>query len=153
MTIRCKACGLNQFMTTSGNCRKCRKPLVQVEPVIKAPEPLPVIERVEPDERPITYGDVFRTCRLAMGWSQTDMGKRLKRPRTWLSKIEQNKVIPTYQSIHVFAAALGVSPNFIVSMLDEVYGQRFYPSVPVTRTVASHQSQGPRTISSEEKLT
>ena len=148
--FRCSACGLNQFMTVSGNCRRCREPLVirQVETIFPEP-PLPK-KLIEPPE--YTVGDVFRVCRLAVGLSQVEMMAKLsarKAFRSWISRIENNVHNPTFSSICRYAGAFGVSPYFIALMLDPIYEQ-----VPVTRFVASHQLQDPRaTISSEEKTT
>lgn len=149
MTVRCKRCELVQFMTVSGKCRRCREQL-NVPPPVVIPPPEPVYAG-EPLERLLTVGDVLRFCRLAAGLSQTGLQLRLtEHPfRTWISRVERNKVLPKPQSVYRYAQAFGVSPYFMALMLDVVYEQ-----VPVTRFVASHQSQDPRaTISSEEKTT
>ena len=103
--VRCDRCLLVQFRSTNNNCRRCRRPLDD-------PGPLPAAPR-QPAERTLTVSETVarsvRDLRLAAGLSQRDLALRLHGPRTYVSKIENEKALPTLSSLARLARALGCS--------------------------------------------
>ena len=106
--VRCGFCTLIQFRTTNSLCRKCRKPL-HVE---EAEKPGPVAVDIRPAEPSAEAGlrvaGKVRDIRRARHLSQRQLAGRMEVPRTYISKIENGKAIPTLGSLERLAAALGV---------------------------------------------
>lgn len=61
-----------------------------------------------------TIGSLIRTARLSRGLSQNDMETISGIPKPRLSRYENNRVVPTIQTVEVLAKALGVSPSQLV---------------------------------------
>ena len=106
--VRCDRCLLVQFRTMSGSCRKCKTPLDE-EP---EPEPTPVIvppPMSEPRNGHLQVATSIRSLRQRSGLSQRQLAMRMKVPRTYVSKIENEKATPTLSSLERLATALEVS--------------------------------------------
>ncbi|HTA87506.1 MAG TPA: helix-turn-helix transcriptional regulator [Silvibacterium sp.] len=106
--LRCEHCSLVQFRTANSLCRRCHKPLE-----IEAPEPqLPqlvvasVSSAANGDE--INVARAVRDIRHARGLSQRQLAGRMQVPRTYISKIENAKAMPTLSSLERLATALEV---------------------------------------------
>ena len=107
--VRCDRCLLVQFRTMSGSCRKCRTPLDE-EP---EPEPTPVVAPTpvisEPRAGHLQVATAIRSLRQRSGLSQRQLAMRMKVPRTYVSKIENEKATPTLSSLERLASALEVT--------------------------------------------
>jgi len=92
--LRCEHCLLVQFRTSNSMCRRCHKPL-DVEDVPA------LVEVIAVSEAPP---------------SNTDAGLRVAAqvPRTYISKIENGKAIPTLGSLERLASALEVDISQLV---------------------------------------
>ena len=106
--LRCEHCALMQFRTTNSMCRRCHKPL----DVEEAPTP---IEAIAVSEAPVSNTDAglrvaaqVKEIRKARHLSQRQLAGRMQVPRTYISKIENGKAIPTLGSLERLAAALEV---------------------------------------------
>ncbi len=133
--VRCGDCSLVQFRTASDMCRRCAKPLPSLLP---APEAEPVAEmdaatdpfgdlddgqpvaRAERNRR-VAMGSRLRACRIKMGLTQIEMAERLAIPRTYLSRIENDRLLPGPLMIAKFASDLGLNvsdmlPSFPAQM-------------------------------------
>jgi transcriptional regulator with XRE-family HTH domain len=105
--LRCEHCSLVQFRTSNSLCRRCHKPLE-----IEEPEPqLPQL--VVPSAAAVTDGDIdvaraVRDIRHSRGMSQRQLAGRMQVPRTYISKIENAKAMPTLSSLERLAQALDV---------------------------------------------
>jgi transcriptional regulator with XRE-family HTH domain len=106
--LRCEHCALMQFRTTNSMCRRCHKPL----DVEELPAP---IEVIAPSELPASTADAglrvaaqVKDIRKARHLSQRQLASRMQVPRTYISKIENGKAIPTLGSLERLAAALEV---------------------------------------------
>ena len=106
--VRCDFCRLTQYRTSNSLCRRCRKPLDLEEPV--PPGPVAVdTPPVEPStEAGLKVAGQVREIRRARHLSQRQLAGRMEVPRTYISKIENGKAIPTLGSLERLAAALGV---------------------------------------------
>ncbi len=107
--VRCDHCHLVQFKTVNNLCRRCRTSLDEDEP-----EPIfaPQIEATEPEsgERSdVQVATAIRSLRQRGGMSQRQLAMRMGVPRTYVSKIENEKATPTLSSLERLAQALEVS--------------------------------------------
>ncbi len=101
--LRCERCQLMQFRTSNGNCRRCHKPLEVDEPA------LPALQLHTSTAAPIQELDVaraVRSLRHARALSQRQLAARMQVPRTYISKIENGKAMPTLSSLQRLATAL-----------------------------------------------
>ena len=107
--VRCDHCHLVQFRTTNNLCRKCRTSLDEDEPE-------PILEVQAPVEPPanghhshLQVASAIRMLRQKSGLSQRQLALRMQVPRTYVSKIENEKAMPTLSSLQRLATALEVS--------------------------------------------
>jgi transcriptional regulator with XRE-family HTH domain len=106
--LRCEHCLLVQFRTSNSMCRRCHRPLdVEDAPVH--------IEVIAVSEAPVSNLDAglrvaaqVKDIRKARHLSQRQLAGRMQVPRTYISKIENGKAIPTLGSLERLAAALEV---------------------------------------------
>jgi transcriptional regulator with XRE-family HTH domain len=111
--VRCEHCALVQFRTSNSMCRRCHRPLDIEE--------LPILGPVAvPDRQPNTaeaglqVASQVREIRKARHLSQRQLAGRMQVPRTYISKIENGKAIPTLGSLERLAGALEVDISQLV---------------------------------------
>jgi transcriptional regulator with XRE-family HTH domain len=63
----------------------------------------------EPGSRPLSVAGVIRALRTRAGLSQRQLAQRMNVPRTYVSKIENEKACPTLSSMQRLADALNVT--------------------------------------------
>jgi transcriptional regulator with XRE-family HTH domain len=105
--LRCEYCNLVQFRTTNSQCRRCRKPLEVEEPEPQIPQLVVASEQSAADEG-LQVARAVRDCRHERGLSQRQLAGRMQVPRTYISKIENGKAMPTLSSLARLAAALEI---------------------------------------------
>ena len=106
--LRCDHCSLVQFRTTNALCRRCHKALDAEEPEPVAPT-LTVVPQQEPtQEGGIQVATAVRDLRHVRNLSQRQLAGRMNVPRTYISKIENGKAMPTLSSLERLANALQV---------------------------------------------
>src|SRR5262245_58665583 len=106
--VRCDHCHLVQFRTNNHLCRKCRASLDEDEPepiIVMAPEPEPPVV----GHSHLHIAAAIRMFRQKSGLSQRQLALRMAVPRTYVSKIENEKAVPTLSSLERLATALEVS--------------------------------------------
>src|SRR5277367_378337 len=112
--LRCEHCTLVQFRTSNSMCRRCHKPL-DVEEV---PAPVEVIAAVDSPASNLDAGlrvaAQVKDIRKARHLSQRQLASRMQVPRTYISKIENGKAIPTLGSLERLASALEVDISQLV---------------------------------------
>ncbi len=107
--LRCDHCSLVQFRTASALCRKCRKPLDVEEPEpIAAPALTLVPSAATAEDSGIQVASAVRDLRHMRNLSQRQLAGRMNVPRTYISKIENGKAMPTLASLERLARALQV---------------------------------------------
>ena len=109
--VRCDHCLLVQFRTTNNLCRRCHLCLDQEEPEIAAcalPEVLPMNGNGNGHGH-LNLAHSIRSLRLRNGLSQRQLALRMSVPRTYVSKIENEKATPTLSSLERLARALEVN--------------------------------------------
>jgi transcriptional regulator with XRE-family HTH domain len=63
----------------------------------------------EPGNKPLSVAGAIRSLRTRAGLSQRQLALRMKVPRTYVSKIENEKACPTLSSLQRLADALNVT--------------------------------------------
>ena len=107
--VRCDHCLLVQFRTTNDLCRRCHASLDEEEPEIVAPAPPPVVPVHGNGRGHLNLAASIRALRLRNGLSQRQLATRMSVPRTYVSKIENEKATPTLSSLERLARALEVT--------------------------------------------
>jgi transcriptional regulator with XRE-family HTH domain len=106
--VRCEYCRLMQYRTTNSLCRRCRRPLDIEEPVHLAPQLVASQPAQSGTEAGLRVAAQVREIRRARHLSQRQLAGRMQVPRTYISKIENGKAIPTLGSLERLALALEV---------------------------------------------
>ncbi|MGH9509380.1 MAG: helix-turn-helix domain-containing protein, partial [Terriglobales bacterium] len=112
--VKCDYCRLVQFRTASNNCRKCHKCLDRPEPEPAPVEPVPAHAQGTGNgngngHTHLQLAMSIRLIRQRNGLSQRQLALRMQVPRTYVSKIENEKATPTLSSIARLARALEVT--------------------------------------------
>ena len=105
--LRCDHCHLVQFRTHNNLCRKCHlslEPEPEPEPIVAEPAPVPM-----GSNGGVQIALAIRSLRMRTGLSQRQLALRMAVPRTYVSKIENDKATPTLSSLERLAKALEVS--------------------------------------------
>ena len=117
--IRCKSCGLVQYRTNSGNCRRCLRLL---PPVVEFLIPPPVTQEL-PGDNPQLFekwpnretveniGHRIRQLRESRGMTQSQLQARSRVSRSYLSRIESGQMTPSLGTLEKISEALGVGLN------------------------------------------
>jgi transcriptional regulator with XRE-family HTH domain len=105
--LRCEHCHLVQFRTSNSQCRRCRKPLEVEEPEPQSPH-LVVTSEQPAGEEGLQVARAVREARRERGLSQRQLAGRMLVPRTYISKIENGKAMPTLSSLARLASALEI---------------------------------------------
>jgi transcriptional regulator with XRE-family HTH domain len=114
--VRCDHCLLVQFRTTNNLCRRCHASLDEEEPEIAAAPPVPQMMPMHSNGRGhLNLAASIRSLRLRNGLSQRQLAARMAVPRTYVSKIENEKATPTLSSLERLARALEVTVPDLLS--------------------------------------
>jgi transcriptional regulator with XRE-family HTH domain len=105
--LRCDHCSLVQFRTANAMCRRCHKCLEVDEP---QPEPAQItLMPTQPEQQDgLQVATAVRDLRHVRNLSQRQLAARMGVPRTYISKIENGKAMPTLNSLDRLARALKV---------------------------------------------
>ena len=120
--LRCERCSLVQFRTHNSLCRRCHKPLEVEEPEPLLPQLVTSSEHAEPGENGLDVARAVRDIRHARSLSQRQLAGRMEVPRTYISKIENSKAMPTLSSLERLALALEVD---ICDLLRDARSRRY----------------------------
>src|SRR5271170_4074655 len=116
--IRCKTCGLVQYRTRTGNCRRCVRALPQrLEFLIPPPAPP---EETDAETTPEKFanretveniGQRIRQLRESRAMTQSQLQSRSKVSRSYLSRIESGQMTPSLGTLEKISEALNVGLN------------------------------------------
>lgn len=112
--VRCDFCSLVQYRTSNSLCRKCHRPLDIEEPASLLPQLVTTQPAAAGVEAGLHVAAQVRDIRRARHLSQRQLASRMQVPRTYISKIENGKAIPTLGSLERLAAALEVEISQLV---------------------------------------
>jgi transcriptional regulator with XRE-family HTH domain len=105
--LRCDNCSLVQFRTANALCRRCHRSL-EVEEVELTPAPLALVPPQAEQDGGLQVAIAVRDLRHVRNLSQRQLAARMNVPRTYISKIENGKAMPTLSSLDRLAKALQV---------------------------------------------
>lgn len=120
--LRCERCSLVQFRTNNSLCRRCHKPLEAEEPEPQLPQLVSSSQPTETGENGLDVARAVRDIRHARSLSQRQLAGRMEVPRTYISKIENGKAVPTLSSLERLATALEID---ICDLLRDARSRRF----------------------------
>jgi len=106
--LRCEHCSLVQFRTANSLCRRCHKPLEIEEPEPVAAAAIALVPVHQQEESGLQVAQAVRDLRHMRNLSQRQLAGRMGVPRTYISKIENGKAMPTLSSLERLATALQV---------------------------------------------
>lgn len=106
--LRCEHCSLVQFRTSNSNCRRCHKPLDPVEMELAIPGAGIEADHETNPASGIQVARAVKDLRRRNDLSQRELAARMGVPRTYISKIENEKAVPTLGSLDRLARALNV---------------------------------------------
>ena len=107
--VRCDQCHLVQFRTVNNLCRRCKTSLDEDEPEPILTPAMPLVEAEESSRSEVQVAKAIRILRQRTGLSQRQLAMRMGVPRTYVSKIENEKATPTLSSLARLARALEVT--------------------------------------------
>jgi transcriptional regulator with XRE-family HTH domain len=113
--LRCDHCLLVQFRTTNNLCRRCHTSLDEEEPEIVSTLPMLPVMPMHGPRGHLNLAASIRSLRLRNGLSQRQLAGRMSVPRTYVSKIENEKATPTLSSLERLARALEVTVPDLLS--------------------------------------
>jgi transcriptional regulator with XRE-family HTH domain len=105
--LRCDHCSLVQFRTANSMCRRCHKGL-EIDLPEPEPVPLALVPQQQEREGGLQIATAVRELRHVRNLSQRQLAARMGVPRTYISKIENGKAMPTLSSLDRLARALKV---------------------------------------------
>jgi len=116
--IRCKTCGLVQYRTRTGNCRRCVRALPQrlefmIPPSPPAEEAVaePALEKLINQQTVENIGQRIRQLRESRSMTQSQLQSRSKVSRSYLSRIESGQMTPSLGTLEKISEALNVGLN------------------------------------------
>lgn len=119
--LRCDFCSLVQFRTSNSLCRRCHKPLEMDEPESLSPQLVTPNQPIPEEPEGIDVARAVREARRDRCLSQRQLAGRMQVPRTYISKIENGKAVPTLSSLERLAVALGLG---VCDLLRDGRGRR-----------------------------
>jgi len=116
--IRCKTCGLVQYRTRTGNCRRCVRALPQRLEFMIPPSPPaeeaaaePASEKLVNQQTVENIGQRIRQLRESRSMTQSQLQSRSKVSRSYLSRIESGQMTPSLGTLEKISEALNVGLN------------------------------------------
>jgi transcriptional regulator with XRE-family HTH domain/ribosomal protein L37E len=117
--IRCKTCGLVQYRTRTGNCRRCVHALPQrleylipEEAVKEEQAPAEAIASKFANQETVeNIGQRIRQLRESRSMTQSQLQARSKVSRSYLSRIESGQMTPSLGTLEKISEALNVGLN------------------------------------------
>jgi transcriptional regulator with XRE-family HTH domain len=106
--LKCEHCKLVQFRTATDSCRRCKKSLLPEQPKVQPSIALVPQAEAAPKEDVLQVATAVRDLRRVRNLSQRQLAGRMNVPRTYISKIENGKAMPTLNSLDRLARALQV---------------------------------------------
>jgi transcriptional regulator with XRE-family HTH domain len=106
--LKCEHCKLVQFRTDKDCCRRCKKSLLPEPPKAQATALPSADTHTALKNEGLSVASAVRDLRQVRNLSQRQLAARMGVPRTYISKIENGKAMPTLSSLDRLARALQV---------------------------------------------
>jgi len=112
--VRCQACHLKQFLTSSGECRRChRKKIGEYNLVIPIP-PDPATPSATVRSFRIELGRFLRAIRIERGLTQTQLAVCLHTHRTFISRVECGHRFPPLAMLARASIVIGLDKAIVI---------------------------------------
>jgi len=107
-TATCRSCGLQQYLTESGRCKRCSQAL-GIE-FFKLPLGKLSQQSIEELRRPLPFriGSLLLTLRSRRGFSQKALASAAGTSRSYVSRMENGHVLPPILTLLRVMTALGL---------------------------------------------
>jgi len=144
--VRCQQCSLVQFRTLSDLCRRCTKPLpswIQFSAAADAEQNRTSTLELDSDivdsempadragrNRQVSIGGRMQELREERLLTQIEMASLLGIPRSYLSRIENSRLLPGPMMVAKFASALKLDISELLPLERRKDGGRLFPSDP-----------------------
>lgn len=142
--LRCQHCQLVQFRTQSDMCRRCHKPLPSWIPFglsVEEDESQQAVVECETANGEMTMDRAGRNRRISIGakikeirekrqLTQVEMASLLEIPRSYLSRIENRRLLPGPAMVAKFAESLEMDIAELLPPERRRDGSRLFPSDP-----------------------
>lgn len=120
----CDSCGLVQFLTEKGHCRRCKKDLKRPEATVELTEQPPIAADINYTQSALVY---LKWHRQSRGMSQRQVAREMDVPQTTVSRLERKKdfarpLVP-HTTIERYAEATGLTPLELYTRLDKRLGR------------------------------
>ncbi len=92
-------------------------------------------------ENKMTLGEKLRTLRAISGWTQPECAERIGIEQSYLSKLENDKSIPSAEIFDALCAAYKVSPDEVIKDLDKAYVRKNLMHIPIVSASASGNTE------------
>jgi len=118
VVVPCPHCRLIQFRTRNSMCRRCHKPLDGIEKHFVSSDPATrtpgTAAREDRPEIVNHLGTRVREVRRMRGLSQSKLAQLMKVPRTYISKVEMSRTVPTIATLYRMASALEIEVHYLL---------------------------------------
>ena len=118
VVVPCPHCRLIQFRTRNSMCRRCHKPLDETEKHFVSSDPATrtpgTAAREDRPEIVNHLGTRVREVRRMRGLSQSKLAQLMKVPRTYISKVEMSRTVPTIATLYRMASALEIEVHHLL---------------------------------------
>ena len=142
--VRCQQCRLVQYRTATDHCRRCAKPLPSLIPFgakdtgNEAPESTVECDGGDGElptdragrNRRVSIGAKMKELREERQFTQIEMSSLLGIPRSYLSRIENSRLLPGPMMVAKFATALEVEISELLPLERRKDGIRLFPNDP-----------------------
>ena len=158
--VRCQQCRLVQYRTATDHCRRCAKPLPSLIPFgakdtgNEAPESTVECDSGGDGEMPtdragrnrrVSIGAKMKELREERQLTQIEMSSLLGIPRSYLSRIENSRLLPGPMMVAKFATALEVEISELLPLERRKDGSRLFPNDTALAALYSRMARLPVT--------
>lgn len=137
--VRCQACTLNQFLPSTGTCRRCHRLLGNYQLVIPiCMEPATLEAAIRSFRQAV--GAFVRSIRIERGLTQQQLAICLRTHRTVISRMERGHKFPPLAMLARAGFLMGLDKAIVILRAPELEkgnpeGRSFVPNAPVERNV------------------
>lgn len=89
----------------------------------------------------MTLGEKLRSLRSISGWTQPEFAQKLGIEQSYLSKMENDKSIPSVEMFDKLCTAYGVTPDDMIKDLDKDYIRRHLMHIPIISSSTNNSAE------------
>ncbi len=92
-------------------------------------------------ENKMTLGEKLRSLRAVSGWTQPECAEKIGIEQSYLSKLENDKSIPSAEIFDALCATYKVSPDEVIKDLDKAYIRKNLMHIPMVSVSTNGHSE------------